>query len=140
MFLKILSRLLPRDEDKIRQTDITDNVVDLMISKIQKLSGNTGDILGLAACIGNKFDLNTLSIVYGKSARETAEDLFEALREELVVPVDESYKYVAAHLQSPAPDIAPDYGHDTPIPVYRFLHDRVQQAAYSLIPAKKQMI
>ncbi len=39
-----------------------------MVSKIQKLSGNTGHLLSLAACIGNRFDLNTLSIVYEKSA------------------------------------------------------------------------
>ena len=79
------------DEERIKQTDITDNVVDLMVSKIQKLSGNTGHLLSLAACIGNRFDLNTLSIVYGKPVQETAEDLFPALQEELVLPVDESY-------------------------------------------------
>ena len=112
------------DEAKIRQADITDNVVDLMISKIQKLSGNTGHLLSVAACMGNRFDLNTLSIVYGKPVQETAEDLLAALREELILPVDESYKYVSDH-----GDLSP---------VYRFLHDRVQQAAYSLIEEKKR--
>jgi len=125
------------DETKIRKTDITDNVVDLMISKIQKLSGNTGHLLSLAACIGNRFDLNTLSIVYGKPVQETSEDLFEALREELIVPVDESYKYVSEPSQSPAPNI--DSDSHTPVPVYGFLHDRVQQAAYSLIEEKKKL-
>ena len=116
------------DEVRIRQTDITDNVVNLMINKIQKLSKNTGHILSLAACIGNQFDLNTLSIVYGQSVSKTAEDLFEALQEELVLPVDESYKYVST--------AEPDSG--TQIPLYKFLHDRVQQAAYALIDEKKK--
>ena len=83
------------DEAKIKQTEITDNVVDLMVGKIQKLSGNTGHLLSLAACIGNRFDLNTLSIVYGKPVQETADDLLPALQEELVLPVDESYKYIS---------------------------------------------
>ena len=124
------------DEVKIRQTDITDNVVDLMVGKIQKLSGNTDHLLSLAACIGNRFDLNTLSIVYGKPVHETAEDLLVALQEELVLPVDESYKYISEPLQSPISDTISDHDHQSP--VYKFLHDRVQQAAYSLIEEKKK--
>ena len=124
------------DEAKIRQTDITDNVVDLMVSKIQKLSGNTGYLLSIAACIGNRFDLNTLAIVYGKPVQETADDLLPALQEDLVLPVDESYKYISAPLQSPASDGIS--GHGNLSPVYKFLHDRVQQAAYSLIEEKKR--
>ncbi len=124
------------DETKTRQTDITDNVVDLMVSKIQKLSGNTEHLLSLAACIGNRFDLNILSIVYGKPVQKTAEKLLAALQEELVLPVDESYKYISAPLQSPASDRIPDPANLSP--VYRFLHDRVQQAAYSLIEESKR--
>ena len=124
------------DEAKIRQTDITDNVVGLMVSKIQKLSGNTGHLLSLAACIGNRFDLNTLSIVYGKPVQETADDLLPALQDELVLPLDESYKYISEPFQSPTFDAISDPDHL--FPVYRFLHDRVQQAAYSLIEEKKK--
>ena len=124
------------DEAKIGQTGITDNVVDLMVSKIQKLSGNTGHLLSLAACIGDRFDLNTLSIVYGKSVQETSEDLLVALQEELVLPVDESYKYVSSPLNFPASDMVTDHGNLSP--VYRFLHDRVQQAAYSMVEEKER--
>ena len=123
------------DEAKISQTDITDNVVDLMVGNIQKLSGNTGSLLSLAACIGNRFDLNTLSVVYGKPVQETVEDLLAALHEELVLPVDESCKYISEPLQSPTSDTISDPDLS---PVYRFLHDRVQQAAYSLIEEKKK--
>ncbi|MFK0731695.1 MAG: ATP-binding protein [Gloeotrichia echinulata GP01] len=41
----------------IQQMGITDNVVELMSSKIQKLSQSTQDVLKLAACIGNQFNL-----------------------------------------------------------------------------------
>jgi len=109
------------DADKIKQADITDNVVDLMINKIQKLSKDTVYILSLASCIGNKFDLYTLSIVYEKSIQETADDLYEALQAELILPVDESYKYIL------------NLDCDTQSYIYKFLHDRVQQAAYLII-------
>ena len=124
------------DETKIKKTEITDNVVDLMVGNIQKLSGNTGPLLSLAACIGNRFDLNALSVVYGKPVQETADDLLTALQEELVLPVDESYKYISSPLQSLASNTISDPDHQSP--VYRFLHDRVQQAAYSLIEEKKK--
>lgn len=150
------------NEAKIRQTDITDNVIELMTSKIRKLSENTGHIVSFAACIGNRFDLDTLSIVYGKSAADTSKDLAEALQEELIVPTDDSYKYVEDSGQSLSlSDVDVNVGAelrfcpDKPetdgqiqgfapseiIPVYRFLHDRVQQAAYSMIEenAKSQI-
>ena len=114
-------RIWQWDDNKIKQAEITDNVIDFMISKIKKLSDNTGQILSLGACIGNRFDLNTLSIVYGKPAQETADELFEALQEELVLPMDESYKYIPAPIQSPAfdnnngPATEHDFRHGTQI-------------------------
>jgi len=119
------------DEVEIRQADMTDNVVDLMINRINGLSDNAGHLLSLAACIGNRFDLKLLSTLYEKTVSETADDLFEALQEELVLPLDESYKYVSIPLQFPVSDRTSE--HDNVFPVYGFLHDRVQQAAYFLI-------
>ena len=124
------------DETKIKHTDVADNVVDLMVGKIQKLSEDNRVLLSLAACIGNRFDLSTLSIVYGKPVQETADRLLAALREELVLPVDESYKYVSEPFQSPTSETGS--GYDPPSPVYKFLHDRVQQAAYSLIEEEER--
>ncbi len=124
------------DELKIRQADITDNVVDLMIGRIRGLSENTSHLLSLAACIGNQFDLNILSTVYGKTVQKTADDLFEALQAELVLPMDDAYKYVTKPLQPVTSES--DAGHGEPFPLYGFLHDRVQQAAYSLIEEKEK--
>ncbi|MGO9014498.1 MAG: response regulator [Dissulfurispiraceae bacterium] len=113
---------------KLREQDITENVVDFMVGKIRKLPPATQHILEYASCIGNQFDLRTLSIISGELYSETARRLLPALEEGLVVPVDEAYKFIqdgepgdgAAEVQSIAP-------------YYRFLHDRVQQASYSLI-------
>lgn len=121
------------EEATIQQTDITDNVVYLMIGRIQGMSEKTAHLLSLAACIGNQFDLNLLSSLCGKSFNETSNDLSGALRAELILPINESYKYFWETME-----IASSEESDTTeqIPTYAFLHDRVQQAAYSLIAEK----
>jgi PAS domain S-box-containing protein len=114
------------DWEKIKRVNITDNVVDLMSKKIRDLAPQTQEILKLAACIGNKFDLDVLAVVSEKSRSATATELWEALREGLILPLSDSYKIPLVFDQ--------DSQVGTQIRVgYKFLHDRVQQAAYSLI-------
>ncbi|MHC5768728.1 MAG: ATP-binding sensor histidine kinase [Nostoc sp.] len=123
-----------------RQTSLalTDDVVQFMAQQIQKLPDITQNVLKLAACIGNQFDLATLAIVYEKSQAETASDLWKALQEEFIIPTNEIYKFyqdasfVLCHSQ-----MTNDKGQMT---VYKFLHDRVQQAAYFLIPEEQKQI
>ncbi|PSM47054.1 serine/threonine protein kinase [Chroococcidiopsis sp. CCALA 051] len=114
----------------LQEIDITDNVVELMVSQIQKLSPKTQKVLKFAACIGDKFTLDILAIVNEKSLLETAKYLWEALQVNLISPLSEAYKIPLV--------IEPDTSTILlvkPLKVsYRFLHDRVQQAAYSLIP------
>jgi predicted ATPase len=71
---------------EIKAINITDNVVDLMISKLKKLPESARQILRLAACIGNRFDLDTLSVIYEKSTTETFQDLMPVLTEEFILP------------------------------------------------------
>ena len=108
---------------KIQEVGITDNVVELMAGKIQKLQANTQQILQLAACIGNQFDLQTLAIVHEKSQLETARHLWEAAQEGLIFPIGDAYKFIQEDIVE----------HVESTVSYKFLHDRVQQAAYSLI-------
>ncbi len=110
---------------EIQKRGITDNVVDLMANKIKKLPEITQNILRLAACIGNQFDLRTLATVNEKSLSKTAVDLWDALKEGLIVPMTETYNLIGQNSDMPE--------FESIIPAYRFLHDRVQQAAYSLI-------
>ncbi|MEM7184666.1 MAG: serine/threonine-protein kinase PknK, partial [Spirochaetota bacterium] len=114
------------DEEKIESAGITDNVVELMSTKIQKLSQKTQKILQLASCIGNRFDLKTLAIVYQNTEDQTAVDFEEALQESIIQPIGDSYKYIS---EGKYEEI-----------VYRFLHDRVQQAAYALILEEEKKI
>ncbi len=118
---------------EIKVLAATGDVVELMAKQIKKLPQSTQELLKLAACISNKFDLETLSIVYQKSLGETALDLWNALSEGLIFPVDETYKFYQGEKDDNLPEIR-----DLETPIYHFLHDRVQQAAYSLIPEKNK--
>jgi predicted ATPase/signal transduction histidine kinase/tRNA A-37 threonylcarbamoyl transferase component Bud32 len=124
------------DIELLKDIDITDNVIDLMIDLIQKLSPKTQEVLKLAACIGDKFTLNILSIVNQKSLSETADDLWESLQAGLVLPLDESYK-IPLVINNQHPNLLTNNQEQLAI-TYKFLHDRVQQAAYSLIPESQK--
>ncbi|MBP0013452.1 MAG: AAA family ATPase [Roseofilum sp. SID3] len=103
------------DMAAIEARDFTDNVVELMVEKLQKLSPYSQEILSLAACWGAEFDLDFLTWVGEKSARETFELLKEGLDRGFILPLSELDEHLL--IQS-----------------YKFGHDRIQQAAYALIP------
>ncbi|MGB7443741.1 MAG: ATP-binding sensor histidine kinase [Coleofasciculaceae cyanobacterium] len=110
------------DISQIEAQGITDNVVELMIGKVKKLPESTQQVLQLAACIGADFDLNTLFIISETSRSEIFQALTPTVQSGLVLPTSELDEELL-------------------IQDYKFLHDRVQQAAYTLINEdKKQSI
>ncbi|MGB8691729.1 MAG: AAA family ATPase [Microcoleus sp.] len=114
------------DIAQARLTHASD-VVEFMAAQLQKLPQETQDVLKLAACIGAQFDLDTLAVVSEEIPEKTASALWNSLQEELILPIQENYKcFIPTEAQFKTDSISN--------PTYRFLHDRVQQAAYSLIP------
>jgi len=118
----------------VKAAALTDDVVEFMGLQLQKLPSETQAVIKLAACIGNQFDLNTLAIVSKRSPAETATDLWAALAEGLILPQNEIYKFYQDS------ETAPLSISNYQLPSYKFLHDRVQQAAYSLIAETEKQV
>src|SRR5262249_20156380 len=115
------------DQGKIRRAPMTDNVVDLMAQKLRRLPRDTQDTLALASCIGNSFSLSTLSIIRESSCETVSQALWPAVLEGLLRPAGDQDDTLA---DGASPGLAAG---ELKNAVFRFLHDRVQQAAYQLI-------
>lgn len=114
----------------IANAPFTDNVIDLMTRKIQRLSEKGQRALTLAACIGNTFDERTLAIVSEQAMDAAGDDLKEALSEGLIV----DHGVTTEALPQPEDNSQSAFSIGGNPQSYAFLHDRVQQAAYELIP------
>ncbi len=114
------------DLAQVQHLALTDDAVQFMVGRLRKLPQATQEVLKLAACVGNRFDLATLAVVCQGSQEEVAADLWTGLQEGFIIPESETYKFFQGNEDKQKSNEAISV-------TYRFLHDRVQQAAYALI-------
>ncbi len=117
----------------IQQMEITDNVIELIKEKITELPAQVQNTIMLASCFGNRFDLNSLVIINPDGLAATLDDLKQAVREELVVPIGLRHEYFMSS------SIIHDYDETLARQSeFKFTHDRVHEAANSLFSESKR--
>ena len=99
------------DDEKIAQLEITDNVVDLMTEKIALLDDNVRQTIQMCACVGTRFDLELAGHLLDRPVGSVLDDITEAVSEELVRQDGDGY---------------------------RFQHEKIRDAAYSLVSEKEK--
>ncbi|AVH62113.1 trifunctional serine/threonine-protein kinase/ATP-binding protein/sensor histidine kinase [Nostoc sp. 'Peltigera membranacea cyanobiont' N6] len=121
---------------KVKNQAVTDDVIAFIAFQLRRLPPLTQNILQLAACIGNQFDLETLAIVSEQSEIETATDLWKALQEGFILPIGDVYKFYQGEDNDKI--VLSNSNINQQLARYQFLHDRVQQAAYFLIAEEEK--
>ncbi|MDY6782709.1 MAG: AAA family ATPase [Cyanobacteriota bacterium] len=119
------------DIARVRELAITDDVVEFMALQLQKLPPATCEVLKLGACLGNRFDIADLALAREESPIATEADLAVAVEEGLVFPKNDYHQFLRELPSDSADSLITRPARSR---IYQFLHDRVQQAAYLLIP------
>ncbi len=99
------------DAEKIAELDITDNVVELMSEKIALLDDQVRETIQMCACIGTRFDLEAVGYLLQRPVDSLLDDITVMLFEELI---------------------------RQDVDAYRFQHEKIRDAAYSLISEKEK--
>lgn len=110
--------------EDIQAKDITDNVVELMLEKLQQQPEETQGLIQLAACVGSRFDLKLLAIVAGQPLLNVSRGIWPALRDGLLIQEGGDWFPGMVQQHSENENTSPL------LPQCRFIHDRMLQAAY----------
>ena len=100
------------DIKRIQAHAYTDNVVDFVVGKLARLPADTQDALQQLACLGSGAEITTVSVILGLPKERVHAALWPAVRQELIEQLSGAYW---------------------------FIHDRVQEAAYSLMPEQQRV-
>jgi predicted ATPase/signal transduction histidine kinase len=120
--------------EQIISAKVTDNIVTLLVNKLQKCSEITQKILKLAACTGHSFDATLINHIADYPPHVVLKHIDEAIHEGFIVPDD----HMPDVMWDPTQELEAFQLQKGKVKSLKFAHDRVQQAAYSLIPSKER--
>jgi predicted ATPase/signal transduction histidine kinase len=123
------------DIQKIQSTKIYENnVIELVIRNLHRLTTSTQETLKIASCLGNTFSQKTLALISNETEAVIATNLWSVLQAGLIIPLNSKYKYNFSNVINDK--VLPKKHLFNPN--YQFVHDRVQQACYTLIPENEK--
>lgn len=134
LFFNAVSKTWEWDLFKIQELDITENVINLIVKKIQELPEQTQDMLSVAATIGRRFDLRLLAFESNLSPSTILAILWRAVSDDIIIPVNENYRII----ESKELEAINSESLANMEVLFEFTHDRLQQVAYSLISEDKR--
>ena len=117
------------DIEKIVSLSYTENVIELMVARLSSLEKPVQQVIQVASCVGNQFSMVDLVGLLNRTPAQVSADLWPAIQENLVIPLNDEYKVV--HRSNK------DHDRLSRI-LYRFQHDRIQQAGYALIREERR--
>lgn len=114
------------DLRKIEEKVTEEDVIGFLVQQLKQLPLETQNILMLAACIGNKFNLGLLSLISKKSLVALTELLWNTVQQGILMPFDSTARQTADVTDGTEASAANVLN-------YRFQHDRILQAVKSQI-------
>jgi PAS domain S-box-containing protein len=111
----------------VNSLNVTENIVDLLIGRLRHMPAQTQQTVCIAACIGNRFELQMIGLITGENPSDTFKALLPAMRNEIIAPVSDFQ--VSAEGSFDDLKVAKNF---------KFQHDRIHQAAYALIDEQKK--
>ena len=102
---------------------MTEDILELLNKRLGALHEDTRTLLATAACLGSTFDVTKLTVAADRSRAEVLQCMTIGVREGLMIAIEDR-----AAASGPEPPFEP-----APVDRYRFLHDRIQQAAFDCI-------
>ncbi|WP_373511454.1 AAA family ATPase [Persicitalea sp.] len=115
------------NSDKIRDMTISEDVVNLILDKIQTLEPETLRALSVASAIGNTFSLEQAANVMNQKVSSLHHRLWPAVQSNCILPIRSDYRYIPEFYEEAHTDVN-----------FRFAHDRIQQALYEAIDPEER--
>jgi diguanylate cyclase (GGDEF)-like protein len=108
-----------------REIKATENVVEFMVTKLKVYPESAQKILNTASCVGNQFNLIDIANILGKDISTISNEIWDAVKNNIIIPLSSDYAIIRESNAAGLDKISEQ--------LYKFQHDRVQQAAYQLV-------